>query len=58
MPPAGTLDRIFSTPYGSETTSPYWYNNVNGNSYLMAVIQHPCEAGLPACPPACRHGCA
>lgn len=38
---AGTLDRIFTTPYGSETTSPYWYSNINGNSYLMAVVQHP-----------------
>ncbi|MBU1176356.1 MAG: DUF839 domain-containing protein [Alphaproteobacteria bacterium] len=37
----GTMDRIFSTPYGSETTSPYWYSDVNGHGYLMAVIQHP-----------------
>ncbi|MGO4854103.1 PhoX family protein [Phaeovulum sp. W22_SRMD_FR3] len=36
-----TLTRILSTPYGSETTSPYWYPDVNGHGYLMAVIQHP-----------------
>ena len=35
------LTRIFTTPYGSETTSPYWHANVNGFSYLTAVIQHP-----------------
>ena len=38
---SGKMDRIFSTPYGSETTSPYWYQDVNGFGYLMAVIQHP-----------------
>jgi secreted PhoX family phosphatase len=37
----GSLTRIFSTPYGSETTSPYWYPNVGGHGYLMAVVQHP-----------------
>ena len=37
----GELTRIFSTPYGSETTSPYWYSDVNGHGYLMAVVQHP-----------------
>lgn len=37
----GKLTRIFSTPYGSETTSPYFYPNVNGHAYLMAVVQHP-----------------
>lgn len=36
-----TLTRIQSTPYGSETTSPYFYPNVNGFAYLMSVIQHP-----------------
>jgi secreted PhoX family phosphatase len=35
------LTRIFTTPYGSETTSPYWFPDVNGHGYLMAVIQHP-----------------
>lgn len=25
-----TLTRFLSTPYGSETTSPYWYPNING----------------------------
>ena len=35
------LTRILTTPYGSETTSPYFYNDINGFSYLMAVVQHP-----------------
>jgi uncharacterized protein len=37
----GQLTRIETTPYGSETTSVYWYPNVNGHAYLMSVIQHP-----------------
>lgn len=36
-----SLTRIFTTPYGSETTSPYWYSNINGWAYLTAVVQHP-----------------
>ena len=35
------LTRIQSTPYGSETTSPYFYPNINGWGYLMSVVQHP-----------------
>jgi secreted PhoX family phosphatase len=35
------LTRIQTTPYGSETTSPYFYKDVNGWGYLMSVIQHP-----------------
>lgn len=35
------LTRIQTTPYGSETTSPYWYPNINGWGYLMSVVQHP-----------------
>jgi secreted PhoX family phosphatase len=35
------LTRLQTTPYGSETTSPYFYPNVNGFSYVMSVIQHP-----------------
>lgn len=38
---SGKLTRILSTPYGSETTSAYWYPNVDGHGYLMAVVQHP-----------------
>ncbi|MCB9759907.1 MAG: DUF839 domain-containing protein [Alphaproteobacteria bacterium] len=38
---AGTLDRIQTTPYGSETTSPYFYADINGWSYIKSVIQHP-----------------
>lgn len=36
-----SLTRILSTPYGSETTSPYYYPNVRGFGYVMAVVQHP-----------------
>lgn len=35
------LTRIQTTPYGSETTSPYWYPNINGWGYLTSVVQHP-----------------
>jgi secreted PhoX family phosphatase len=37
----GELTRIQTTPYGSETTSPYFYPNINGHGYLTSVIQHP-----------------
>jgi secreted PhoX family phosphatase len=35
------LTRIETTPYGSETTSPYFYPNLNGHAYIMSVVQHP-----------------
>lgn len=35
------LTRILTTPYGSETTSVYYYKNFGGFSYIMATIQHP-----------------
>ncbi len=35
------LTRMFTTPYGSESTSPYWYSNIGGHGYLLGVIQHP-----------------
>jgi uncharacterized protein len=35
------LTRILTTPYGSETTSPFWYPNIAGSAYLTTVIQHP-----------------
>lgn len=35
------LTRIFTTPYGAETTSVYYYPNYNGWSYIMSVVQHP-----------------
>ncbi|MCB1791815.1 MAG: phosphatase, partial [Gammaproteobacteria bacterium] len=38
---SGVLTRIETTPYGSETTSPYFYPNINGFAYLMSVVQHP-----------------
>lgn len=36
-----TLTRIASTPYGSETTSLYYYPAVNDFGYIMMVVQHP-----------------
>ncbi len=38
---SGALTRIMSSPYGAEMTSVYWYPNIGGHGYLMAVIQHP-----------------
>ena len=38
---SGKLTRIQTTPYGSETTSVYFYPNINGFGYLMSVVQHP-----------------
>jgi secreted PhoX family phosphatase len=37
------LTRILTTPLGAETTSPFWYKNINGYSYMTAVTQHPDE---------------
>ncbi len=39
--PSGDITRIQTTPYGSETTSVYWYPNINGFGYLISVVQHP-----------------
>jgi secreted PhoX family phosphatase len=36
-----TLTRIATTPYGAETTSLYYYPEVDKFGYLMAVVQHP-----------------
>jgi len=36
-----SLTRIQTTPYGSETTSPYVYTDINGWGYIMSVVQHP-----------------
>ncbi|WP_051256636.1 PhoX family protein [Cystobacter fuscus] len=35
------LTRIFSTPYGSETTGVYFYPDINGHAYIKAQVQHP-----------------
>jgi secreted PhoX family phosphatase len=37
----GALTRILTTPYGAESTSPYWYPDIGGFGYLMSVVQHP-----------------
>jgi secreted PhoX family phosphatase len=46
------LTRIQTTPYGSETTSPYFYPNYHGFGYLMSVIQHPYGEGTTGMPAA------
>ena len=38
---SGNMTRILSTPYGSETTSPFWEKDVKGYDYLTVVTQHP-----------------
>lgn len=35
------LSRVLIIPYGSETTSVYYYKNFGGFSYIRATIQHP-----------------
>lgn len=36
-----TLTRIATTPYGAESTSPFWHKDVNGFGYLTLTTQHP-----------------
>jgi hypothetical protein len=53
------LTRLQTTPFGSETTSVYWYPNLGGWGYLMSVVQHPYgesdEAELPYAPNGREH---
>ena len=35
------LKRVQTTPFGAETTSAYWYENINGCAYWMSTVQHP-----------------
>lgn len=35
------LTRILTTPLDAETTSPFWYRDVNGFGYMTVVAQHP-----------------
>ncbi|EFN54710.1 hypothetical protein CHLNCDRAFT_135376 [Chlorella variabilis] len=37
------LQRLLTTPYGAEVTSPYWFPNINAHAYVMAAVQHPYE---------------
>ncbi|MEA3522124.1 MAG: DUF839 domain-containing protein [Campylobacterota bacterium] len=37
----GALTRTLTTPVGAETTSPFWYADINGWGYMTAVTQHP-----------------
>jgi len=38
-----SLNRIFTTPLGAETTAPFWHTDLNGSghSYMTTVTQHP-----------------
>ncbi len=39
---SGWLTRLFSTPYGAEVTSPFYYKNIDDKfDYLVTVVQHP-----------------
>jgi hypothetical protein len=42
------LSRIFTSVYGAENTSTYYYPNVNGFGYLMQVVQHPYTEAMPS----------
>jgi secreted PhoX family phosphatase len=35
------LDRIMTLPKKAEATSPFWYEDIGGFSYLLLVTQHP-----------------
>jgi hypothetical protein len=35
------LKRVQTTPFGAETTSAYWYEDINSCAYWMSVVQHP-----------------
>ena len=35
------LLRVLTTPLDAETTSPFWYKDINGYAYMTAVTQHP-----------------
>ena len=43
---AGPLTRVLSMPYGAEVTSPYFFPNISGFSYLVAADQHPYGSNL------------
>lgn len=38
---SGELSRLFSASRGAETTSAFWYTDVNGWGYMTVVTQHP-----------------
>lgn len=46
------LTRLLTSPIKAEVTSAYWFPNINGFGYLMAVVQHPFgnAAHLPIVP--------
>lgn len=43
VPATRELTRILSSPYGAETTSPYYFPDINGHAYIMTAMQHPYE---------------
>ncbi|KAL3138685.1 hypothetical protein ABBQ32_006440 [Trebouxia sp. C0010 RCD-2024] len=36
-----SIRRMQTTPYGSETTSAYWHEDINTCAYWISVVQHP-----------------
>ena len=38
--PGGAMTRIAHTPYGAETTSPYWFT-IGKFNYMAYIVQHP-----------------
>jgi hypothetical protein len=48
----GTMTRVAATPWGSETTAPYWHT-VGNWSYMGFVVQHPYGEPDGSCNSAC-----
>ncbi len=40
------LTRLISAPLKAETTSPFWYTDINGWGYLTTVTQHPSKESM------------
>jgi len=40
-----SLSRMITTPDNAETTSPFWYKDLNGFGYMSLVTQHPIDDG-------------
>lgn len=39
------MSRMITTPEDAETTSPFWYKDLNGVGYMSVVAQHPIDDG-------------
>jgi len=42
------LKRVQTTPFGAETSSAYWYEDINSCAYWMSVVHHPSGESPPA----------